>query len=58
MKSNKAVVKVLPPQREKGSIASYVEQMLLQLGEDPARDGLQRIGDQASVICPLSLQYR
>ena len=42
MKSNKAVVKVLPPQREKGSIASYVEEMLLQLGEDPGRDGLQR----------------
>jgi GTP cyclohydrolase IA len=42
MKSNKAVVKVLPPQRERGKIASYVEQMLTLLGEDPSRDGLQR----------------
>src|SRR5215813_9670492 len=42
MKSNKAVVKVLPPSREKGAIASYVEQMLKILGEDPNRNGLQR----------------
>src|SRR5580692_4984284 len=44
MKSNKAVVKVMPPKPENGStgedIAPLVEQILINLGEDPQRDGL------------------
>jgi GTP cyclohydrolase IA len=50
MKSNKAVVKVMPPQpKEKigdGSggedIAPLVQEILAKLGEDPQRDGLAR----------------
>src|SRR5580693_3504569 len=44
MKSNKAVVKVMPPKPENAStgedIAPLVEQILIKLGEDTQRDGL------------------
>ncbi len=40
MKKNKAVVKVMPPQD--GLIASHVRDVLLDLGEDPKREGLAR----------------
>jgi GTP cyclohydrolase IA len=40
MKSNKAVVKVMPPKQEQ-SIAPLIKEMLARLGEDPARDGLE-----------------
>jgi GTP cyclohydrolase IA len=43
MKSNKAVVKVISPKsREQAEIAPLVKQLLARLGEDPAREGLQR----------------
>ena len=40
-------MKVLPPKRAEGSIASYVHDILSQLGEDPERDGLQRTPERA-----------
>jgi GTP cyclohydrolase IA len=40
MKSNKAIVKVLPPQREERAIAPHVREILSHLGENPGRDGL------------------
>src|SRR5580700_8329812 len=44
MKSNKAVVKVMPPKPEDGSknedIAPLIHEILAKLGEDPQRDGL------------------
>jgi len=42
MKSNKAVVKVMPPKPEDTDLAPLVRQMLLHLGEDPDREGLAR----------------
>ena len=42
MKSNKAVVKVMKPQAEDGTIAPLITELLAQLGEDPKRDGLVR----------------
>jgi len=42
MKSNKAVVKVMPPKPVDDSIAPLVERILAKLGEDPTRDGLAR----------------
>jgi GTP cyclohydrolase I len=42
MKSNKAVVKVMSPKAEDGSIAPLIQELLVKLGEDPDRDGLQR----------------
>jgi GTP cyclohydrolase I len=42
MKSNKAVVKVLRPKDDANSIAPLVREMLVKLGEDPDRQGLER----------------
>jgi GTP cyclohydrolase IA len=42
MKSNKAVVKVMPPSLEGTGIAPHVREILAALGEDPNRDGLER----------------
>ena len=42
MKSNKAIVKVMKPQAEDGTIAPLITELLAQLGEDPKRDGLVR----------------
>jgi GTP cyclohydrolase I len=42
MRSNKAVVKVMNPQSEDGSIAPLIHEMIARLGEDPKRDGLLR----------------
>jgi GTP cyclohydrolase IA len=42
MKSNKAIVKVMPPKPEDADLAPLVRQMLLHLGEDPDREGLVR----------------
>jgi GTP cyclohydrolase IA len=41
MKSNKAVVKMMAPQKDQ-PIAPLVKQMLERLGEDPLREGLAR----------------
>jgi GTP cyclohydrolase I len=41
MKSNKAVIKVMPPKAEK-AIAPLIKDMLSLLGEDPKRQGLLR----------------
>ncbi|MBZ5578500.1 MAG: GTP cyclohydrolase I FolE [Acidobacteriia bacterium] len=41
MKSNKAIVKVMPPQDER-SIAPMIKEVLSILGEDPGREGLLR----------------
>ena len=46
MKKN-AVVKVMTPQRERGSIAEAMENVLKNLGEDPAREGLLRTPERS-----------
>src|ERR1039458_4124694 len=40
MKSNKALVKVMPTKPEEPNLAPLVREMLVKLGEDPTRDGL------------------
>lgn len=40
MKNAKAVVKMMKPNTEEGSIATHMEDILRQLGEDPNREGL------------------
>jgi GTP cyclohydrolase IA len=47
MKKHKAVVKVMPPRHHSGEIAAGIERILLELGEDPTRDGLQRTPQRA-----------
>jgi GTP cyclohydrolase IA len=42
MKSNKAVVKVMPPAQDDSGIAAHVREILAALGEDPRRQGLER----------------
>src|SRR5437016_5814329 len=42
MKSNKAVVKVMPPKPDASGIAPLVHEILVKLGEDPQRQGLRR----------------
>jgi GTP cyclohydrolase I len=42
MKSNKAIVKVMPPKIEEAPIAPLVKEILSKLGEDPNRQGLRR----------------
>jgi len=42
MKSNKAVVKMMNPQGQDGTIAPLITELIAQLGEDPKRDGLVR----------------
>lgn len=42
MKSNKAVVKVMPPKVEEPDLGPLVKEMLARLGEDPEREGLRR----------------
>ena len=42
MRSNKAVVKVMPPKSGENSIAPHIHEILKELGENPGRDGLQR----------------
>ena len=42
MKSNKAIVKVMPQKPEDPSFAPLVKEILAKLGEDPNREGLQR----------------
>jgi GTP cyclohydrolase I len=46
MKSNKAVVKVMPPKSGEESLAPLIHEILGKLGEDPARDGLARTPDR------------
>jgi GTP cyclohydrolase I len=41
MKSNKALVKVIPAKAEEPDLAPLVREMLVRLGEDPAREGLE-----------------
>jgi GTP cyclohydrolase I len=41
MKTNKAVVKMLRPKREEGSIAELYHEILRDLGENPEREGLK-----------------
>jgi GTP cyclohydrolase I len=40
MKSNKALVKVIPTKPEEPNLAPLVREMLAKLGEDPTREGL------------------
>src|ERR1039457_6831083 len=40
MKSNKALVKVMPTKPEEPNLAPLVREMLVKLGEDPGREGL------------------
>jgi GTP cyclohydrolase I len=41
MKSNKAVVKVIGPKAEDAALAPLIQELLVRLGEDTARDGLR-----------------
>lgn len=47
MRGNKAAVRVMPPKRREGAIASMMERVLVELGEDPAREGLARTPERA-----------
>lgn len=47
MKSNKAVVKMMPAQQADESIAALMRQVLENLGEDPTREGLQRTPERS-----------
>ena len=47
MKKNEAVVKVMTPKVDEESIASLMHKVLLQIGEDPTREGLVRTPDRA-----------
>jgi len=40
MKTDKALLKVMPAKQQESSLAHLVERMLVELGEDPTRDGL------------------
>ena len=40
MKSNKALVNMIPAKPEEPGMAPLVREMLVRLGEDPAREGL------------------
>ena len=42
MKSNKAVVKVMPPKSGERGFAPLIKEILEKLGEDPDRQGLAR----------------
>jgi GTP cyclohydrolase IA len=42
MKSNKAVVKMMPPSTGEPGIAPHIQEVLSMLGEDPGREGLLR----------------
>ena len=42
MKSNKALIKMMPPAGGAETIAPLVREMLVKLGEDPKREGLQQ----------------
>ncbi len=42
MKTDKALVKVMPPKPGESTIAELMKQVLRELGEDPAREGLVR----------------
>ncbi|MCL6507899.1 MAG: GTP cyclohydrolase I FolE [Bryobacteraceae bacterium] len=42
MKKPKAIVKVMAPARTEGAIAARVREILVELGEDPDREGLLR----------------
>ena len=46
-KASSAAVKVMTPKRSGGSIASQIENILTELGEDPAREGLLRTPHRA-----------
>jgi len=47
MKSNEAVVKMIPSKLEDESIASMMKKILVKIGEDPSREGLIRTPDRA-----------
>jgi GTP cyclohydrolase IA len=47
MKSNKAVVKMMHPKQEQ-PMAPLVHEILVQLGEDPLREGLQRTPERVA----------
>jgi GTP cyclohydrolase I len=47
MKNKQNAVKVMQPQPDENSIAALMEQILLKIGEDPARPGLVRTPQRA-----------
>jgi GTP cyclohydrolase I len=47
MKSNKALVRVMPSKDGASPIADYMREVLVQLGEDPSREGLLRTPERA-----------
>jgi GTP cyclohydrolase I len=46
MKSNKALVKVIPTKPEEPNLAPLIREMLVKLGEDPEREGLADTPDR------------
>ena len=47
MKKNQAVVKMMHAKRDEESIGALMEKLLLQIGEDPSREGLIRTPERA-----------
>jgi len=48
MKSNKAIVKEMRPKQAEDSIAPLVREILVKLGEDPSRQGLESTPDRVN----------
>jgi GTP cyclohydrolase IA len=47
MKHKNSVVKVMQPKMDEESMAALMRQLLVEIGEDPSRDGLVRTPDRA-----------
>ncbi len=47
MKSNKAIVRVMPSSADGSEIADHMREVLAHLGEDPSREGLRRTPERA-----------
>ena len=52
MKRKDAVVQVMQPKLDEESIAALMRKVLIQIGEDPSREGLVRTPDRAEKAGP------